>query len=157
MKIWKFLAIAGAVVTVGGAVFIFSRPAAAAAAGKRAFKVSADCLDVEVVSEDDAKSALQSAAIAAFRSTDELAINFIRRAISIATSCPVSDAMKIRGVPGYPLPITVGALASIVGQRSVGEIKDLIASGGVQLSGSEAPEESNEPSQLDALASWLMR
>lgn len=130
MKVLKFLAIAGAVITIGGAVFIFSRPAAARAAGAKAFKVSADCTSVEIVDEEEAKAALTSAATIAFQGMDGKAIDLIVRALGFAIpQCPINDYMKISGIPGVPFGVTIGELRAIVGDRTVQEVADLAAQG----------------------------
>lgn len=130
MKIWKALAIAGAVITVGGAVFIFSRPAAAKAAGAKAFKVTADCTTVEIVDEEAAKSALMAAGTIAFKGLDQPAMELIVSALGYAIpQCPINDYMKISGVPGVPFGVTIGELRQIVGDKSIGEIQELAAKG----------------------------
>ncbi len=132
MKVLKWLAIAGAVVTVGGAVFIFSRPAAAKAAGAKAFRVSADCTSIEIVDEEAAKSALIAAGTIAFKGESQSAMELIVLGLGYAIpQCPINDYVKISGIPGVPIGITIGEIRSIVGDKTVAELMELAAQGGL--------------------------
>lgn len=132
MKIWTFLAVAGAVVTVGGAVFLFTRDAAAASAGRKAFKVSADCTSVEIVDEEAAKEALVAGATANFQNMQQRAIDLIILALGVAirdSKCPVNDYMKLVGIPGIAIDPTIGMIRAIVGDRTLEEVQELAAKG----------------------------
>lgn len=133
----KLMLTTTAVAMVGTAVFLYTRPAAAAAAGKKAFKVSPDCLSVTVIDEVEGQKALEAAATISFRSMSERADLLLLRVVSYATSCPVSDDMKISGLPGVPFGITIGQIKAIIGDRTVEEVAELAAQGGLPLPGLE--------------------
>lgn len=156
MRLWKFLAVAGAVITVGGAVFIFSRPAAAKAAGAKAFKVSADCTLVEVVDEEAAKSALISAATIAFKGMDQSAMDLIVRALGYAIpQCPINDYLKIKGIPGVPFGVTIAEVRAIVGTKTVAEVQELAAQGGLPLPLGVSPDNPTiARNPINALLAW---
>lgn len=152
MKIWTFLAVAGAVVTVGGAVFLFTRDAAAASAGRKGFKVSADCTSVEVVDEDAAKEALIAGATANFHGMDQKAIDLIILALGVAirdSHCPVNDYMRVSGIPGVPLPMTIGQIRAIVGDRTLEEVQELAAKG--ELPGVPGFDAASDPLYMDSV------
>lgn len=146
MKILKTLAIVGAVVTVGTAVFVFSRPAAAKAAGAKGFKVDAKCTLVEIVDEEQAKAALTAAATIAFQGMDGRADELLVRALGFAIpQCPINDYMKITGIPGVPFGVTIGEIKAIVGTRTVGEIAELAAQGGLPMPVGVSPDNPTPP------------
>lgn len=165
MKLWGWLAVVGAVVTVGGAVFIFSREAVAKEAGKKAFRVNAECTEVEVIDEEAAKQALVAAATLHFRGMDQHAIDLIVRALGQAIpQCPINDYMKISGIPGVPFGVTVGQVRAIVGDKTLEEVQDLAAQGGLPgipgLEGAAVgPPGSDQASDINpvvALLAWLL-
>lgn len=132
MKLWKFLAVAGAVVSVGGVVFLFTRDAAAASAGRKAFKVAADCSSVEIVDIEAAKEAIINGATANFHGMDQKAIDLIVLALGVAirdSGCPVPDHMKVIGIPGVAIDPTIGMIRAIVGDRTLAEVKELAEKG----------------------------
>jgi hypothetical protein len=150
--LWKALAVVGAVVTVGSTVFLVSRPAAAAAAGKKAFKVSPDCLTVEIVDEEAGRAALTAAATISFRSMSERADLLLLRVLSYALNpCVPTDDMKITGIPGVPIGVTVGEIKAIIGNRTVEEVGELAAQGGLALPGLEGAGERNP---VNAILAW---
>lgn len=154
--IWKGLAIAGAVLTVGTAVFVFSRPAAAKAAGAKAFKVSDDCKSVEIIDEEAAKSALIAAATIAFKGMDQPAIELIVSALGYAIpQCPINDYMKITGIPGVPFGLTIGEVRAIVGTKTVAEVQELAAQGGLPMPMGVSPDSPSIPQNpVNALLAW---
>ncbi len=130
MKLWKFLGIAGAVLTVGAGVFFFTRPAAAAAAGRKAFKVDAKCENVEIVDEEAAKEALTAAAMVHFQGLSQKAIDLIVLALGQAMpQCPINDYLKITGIPGVPFGITIGQIRAIVGDMTLEQVQEMAAKG----------------------------
>lgn len=151
MKAWQVglgLALAAG---IGAAVFLGTRKAAAADAGKKAFKVDAGCTKIEVVDADAAKSALQAAAMAEFRGRDEPARDYATRVAAIVLGCKPSSGTMISGVPGQG-GISWGSVLSKLGDRSVGSLMGEL--GGAMQGG--AVDDNFNPSPINDLASWLI-
>lgn len=156
MKLWKAIALGGALLGIGGSIYLFSRPAAAAAAGKRAFKVSADCTSVQIVDEEAAKQALVAAAMVHFHGLDQPAMELIVLALGTAIpQCPINDYMKISGVPGVPFGVTIGELRAIVGDKTLEQVQELAAQGGLPMPMGISPESPTAPrNPVSAILAW---
>ena len=147
MKAWLKVALGlTAAATIGTAVFVFSRPAAAKAAGAKGFKVSADCTSVEIIDEEAAKAALTAAATIAFKGMDGRADELLVRALGFAIpQCPINDYMKITGIPGVPFGVTIGEVRAIVGTKTVEEVQELAAQGGLPMPMGVSPDNPTPP------------
>lgn len=155
MKTWQLLVGGVLVAGVGAAVFFATRRAAAADAGKRAFRVDAGCTKVETLDVDAAKAAVNAAALAEFRSKDERAIDFFARVVKIVIGCTPNDATMFVGVPGVGGGLSWGSLRSMVGDKTVAEIGTEIAAGGMQMAMAHGHAPSPRP-DLSQIAEWLV-
>lgn len=158
MKVWHVAVAATAVAVVGGAVFLFSRPAAARDAGLRAFEVSADCKSVRVIDPKAAEDALRAAGIAVFRGMDMPAMEFLRKAIKLVTNCEATDDMMVDGFPGQPAAVSVGTIASIFGDDSIEQVLRKYGGqfgGGLSLEGGSMTDD-NGLAAVRAATTWIV-
>lgn len=161
MKTWvKALLGAGAVITLGGTVFLLSRPAAAREAGRQAFVTDYPCTTVTIVDEEAAKTALMNAVGLAYKGMDKRADELLVGALkwALGDRCPVTDALVIKGIPGVPFKLSIGQIKAVLGDRTVQEIADMAAKG--EIPGFEMPVGASEAGTtprhpIAAMLAWL--
>lgn len=155
MKAWQIGVGFAIALGVGTAVFLGTRKASAAAAGAKAFRVDADCRKVETLDLDAAKAAVQAAAMAEFRGQDEKAIDFAYRVVSLVIGCRPSNLTMFVGLPGTVGGISWESVKSQIGDRTVAELAQLAASGGVQMA-VQPGYEGTASSNLADIGKWLL-
>lgn len=155
MKAWHAVVGLGLAVGIGAAVFFGTRKAAAADAGAKAFRVDPGCKKVETLDLDAAKAAVQAAVMAELRSKDEKAIDFLERTIKLVIGCTPTDETMFVGLPGSAGGLSWGSLRTMVGDRTVAELAQLAAEGGLQMA-VQPGREGAPVSVIADLARWLM-
>lgn len=138
-----------AAVGIGVAVFLGTREAKARETAKKAFKVNADCSVIEVVDEAAFQDAAQAAAIAAYEGMDEQADAMFDRVVGVLLKnfpqCPARlDGLTVVKIPNQ-MPVPISVVRALITGKTVGQLKDDVASGKFSLEGSAGDDVPQQP------------